>query len=70
MTDYDDLFKLTAKPDNMKVKTPKVNEFISGFIEESALHRPQELASHCVRPAAALRDQALHISAVLNHAQG
>tara|TARA_Y100000768_G_scaffold381578_1_gene360480 strand:- start:3206 stop:5101 length:1896 start_codon:yes stop_codon:yes gene_type:complete len=32
---YDDLFRLSAKPDNGKVKTPKVDEFISGYIEEN-----------------------------------
>jgi len=32
---YDDLFKLSVKPDNQKVKTPKVDEFISGYIQEN-----------------------------------
>ena len=32
---YDDLFKLSVKPDNQKVKTPKPDEFISGYIEEN-----------------------------------
>lgn len=32
---YEDLFRLTSKNDNQKVSTPKVDEFISGFIEEN-----------------------------------
>ena len=32
---YDDLFKLSLKPENQKVLTPKHDEFISGYIEEN-----------------------------------
>ncbi len=32
---YDDLFRLSVKPDNQKVKTPKQEEFISGYIHEN-----------------------------------
>tara|TARA_B100001287_G_C22684584_1_gene532502 strand:+ start:4206 stop:5462 length:1257 start_codon:yes stop_codon:yes gene_type:complete len=32
---YKELFKLTCKSDNQKVQTPKIDEFISGIIEEN-----------------------------------
>lgn len=32
---HDELFSLSVKPDNQKVSTPKVDEFISGYISEN-----------------------------------
>ena len=32
---YDNLFRLSIKPENKRIKTPKEDEFISGYIEEN-----------------------------------